>query len=177
MPLTKCPICGNSVSDKAVSCPHCGQPFNTNTLRYQPNTANQQGNNFSKPLLAALAAAVVLLLGLGFYLVYSSSNSHDYNKPLNTQASNNTTPQQTSAPKAIPNGCREYTIDSQIYGYAWVRSGTDKHSETNKVKQIFNGERFYGKRLDKNPDWMEVYDNNGNMLGYMYYKCARIPKD
>ncbi|MBQ9585261.1 MAG: zinc ribbon domain-containing protein [Muribaculaceae bacterium] len=175
MPLTRCPICGNSVSDKALSCPHCGQPFNTQ--RYQPNTTQQQSNNLSKPLLAALAAAVVLLLGLGFYLVYSSSNSHNYNKPLNTQVSSTSTAQPSSTPKAIPSGCREYTIDSREWGYAWVRSGTDKHSETNKVKKILNGERFYGKRMDDNPDWMEVYDLDGNMLGYMYYKCARIPKD
>lgn len=28
MSLIKCPECGNNVSDKAITCPHCGYPIN-----------------------------------------------------------------------------------------------------------------------------------------------------
>jgi len=27
MSLIKCPECGNAISDKAISCPHCGYPL------------------------------------------------------------------------------------------------------------------------------------------------------
>ena len=179
MALIRCPHCGKSVSNMAHVCPHCG-----NQITAAP-PVNSSSNNLNKPLLAALAAAVEILLGLGFYIIYSSNNTHKYDRPITTtqesgnaaqqQASNNN--QQGTAPAAALDGLTEYTIESQKWGYAWVRSGTDKNSETNKVKKILTGERFYGKRMESNPDWMEVYDNNGNWIGYMYYKCARLPKN
>ena len=180
MALIRCPRCGNSVSSMAQACPHCGQVL-ANHQHQQPAQQTSSEANYTKPLIAALAVAVVLLLALGFYLVYSS-NQRSTPIQSSTTATTPAQPQQPatashSEPKVIPDGSREYTIESKQYGYAWVRSGTDKHSETNKVKKILTGERFYGKRLDNNPDWMEVYDNDGTMIGYMYYKCARIPKD
>lgn len=65
----------------------------------------------------------------------------------------------------------EFTIESKNYGYANVREFTSKDAPV--VKEIKTGEHFYGWRMPDNPDWIEVYDNKGNTIGYMYYYCAR----
>lgn len=65
----------------------------------------------------------------------------------------------------------EFYIDSKEYGYANVREAPSKDSPV--VKEIQTGEHFYGWRMADDPDWIEVYDNNGNTIGYMWYKCAR----
>ena len=65
----------------------------------------------------------------------------------------------------------EFYIDSQQHGYANVREYTTTDSPV--VKEIETGEHFYGWRMEDNPDWIEVYDDDGNTIGYMYYYCAR----
>ena len=65
--LTKCPECELQVSDKAISCPHCGYPLNTNVIqknsrrnitkrRRLPNGFGQiseiKGRNLRKPFRA-----------------------------------------------------------------------------------------------------------------------------
>ena len=50
MALIKCPECGNSVSDKAANCPHCGMPLGDEFK--QPNPEAQEPkpeNKFIKP--------------------------------------------------------------------------------------------------------------------------------
>lgn len=40
MALTKCPECGNDISDKAAACPHCGVPRSTAPAhQIEPSTA------------------------------------------------------------------------------------------------------------------------------------------
>lgn len=65
----------------------------------------------------------------------------------------------------------EFTIESQNYGYANVRESPSKDAPV--VKEIKTGEHFFGWRMPNNPDWIEVYDNKGITIGYMYYYCAR----
>ena len=65
--LTKCPECELQVSDKAISCPHCGYPLNANVIqknsrrnitkrRRLPNGFGQiseiKGRNLRKPFRA-----------------------------------------------------------------------------------------------------------------------------
>lgn len=65
----------------------------------------------------------------------------------------------------------EFYIDSKEYGYANVRETPSKDSPV--VKEIQTGEHFYGWRMEDDPDWIEVYDNDGSTIGYMWYACAR----
>lgn len=65
----------------------------------------------------------------------------------------------------------EFYIDSQQHGYANVREYTTTDSPV--VKEIETGEHFYGWRMEDDPDWIEVYDDDGSIIGYMYYYCAR----
>lgn len=65
----------------------------------------------------------------------------------------------------------EFYIDSQEYGYANVRQTPSKDSPV--VKEIQTGEHFYGWRMEDDLDWIEVYDNDGSTMGYMFYACAR----
>ncbi len=65
----------------------------------------------------------------------------------------------------------EFYIDSKEYGYANVRETPSKDSPV--VKEIQTGEHFYGWRMEDDPDWIEVYDNDGRTIGYMWYTCAR----
>ena len=69
MALTKCPECTLQVSDKAISCPHCGFPLNTGSAakrlykrptkrRRLPNgfgsITEVKGKNLRNPFLARL---------------------------------------------------------------------------------------------------------------------------
>lgn len=65
----------------------------------------------------------------------------------------------------------EFYIDSKEYGYANVRETPSKDSPV--VKEIKTGEHFYGWRMEDDPNWIEVYDNDGRTIGYMWYTCAR----
>ena len=51
--LTKCPECELQVSDKAISCPHCGYPLNTNVIqknsRRNVTKRRRLPNGFLKP--------------------------------------------------------------------------------------------------------------------------------
>ena len=40
--LIKCPECELQVSDKAVSCPHCGYPMQTSTKSRKPRNKNNK---------------------------------------------------------------------------------------------------------------------------------------
>ena len=50
--LTKCPECELPVSDKALSCPHCGYPlkldFAKNVARKKPNKRRRLPNGFGQ---------------------------------------------------------------------------------------------------------------------------------
>lgn len=55
MALIKCSECGHMVSDKAESCPNCGNPKSTETTNVQTPTNVQNKSN---------ETAIVVLLGL-----------------------------------------------------------------------------------------------------------------
>lgn len=65
----------------------------------------------------------------------------------------------------------EFKINSKQYGYANVREFESKTAPV--VTKVYDGQHFFGCRLDYDPDWIEVYDEYGEVVGYMYYKCAR----
>lgn len=80
MALIKCDECGQMMSDKAESCPRCGNP---NHLREQaPNAASGQpvytyendegeGNKKKPWLLAAVAALAVMVIGGGLWYMFN----------------------------------------------------------------------------------------------------------
>lgn len=46
MALMKCPECGLQVSDKALSCPHCGYPLDSAVKKKKGRGPRQNGNGF-----------------------------------------------------------------------------------------------------------------------------------
>ena len=42
MALIKCPECQLQVSDKAITCPHCGYPLDTKVIKQQQRKTNKR---------------------------------------------------------------------------------------------------------------------------------------
>ncbi len=55
MALILCPECNREISDKALSCPNCGCPFDKKTTLFSENNSNESGNsnnNEAEPTLS-----------------------------------------------------------------------------------------------------------------------------
>jgi hypothetical protein len=70
MALIKCTECQQTISDKAVSCPHCGAP--RNAMEVPPPLPPSRPQQTQKKGSIARQAAVYILAGLGemFFLLY-----------------------------------------------------------------------------------------------------------
>lgn len=64
MALTRCPDCGNTVSESAPACPHCGRP----------RTAPSGSSAVSKSI--AIGCAAIFLLLLTCFLITPNESSH-----------------------------------------------------------------------------------------------------
>lgn len=83
MALIKCNNCGQSISDKAFTCPHCGMSVNGNIE--QPHIENAAslsglraspqkfGQNNNAALIIVAAVAALSLLGVGGWLWYDNA--------------------------------------------------------------------------------------------------------
>lgn len=76
MALIKCPECDGSVSDKALSCPHCGNPIEQKTIN-EENGENQskwtvdwkdETDNSKKKSHSPLALIGAILCGIGIFV-------------------------------------------------------------------------------------------------------------
>ena len=76
MALFNCPVCGRSISDKAVSCPGCGHPVQ------QVNEAPLAKKSGSKKVIASIVIFAILLCGIWAFFDSqqnkSISSSFDY---------------------------------------------------------------------------------------------------
>jgi DNA-directed RNA polymerase subunit RPC12/RpoP len=75
MPLIKCSECSKEISEKATSCPHCGNPIANNTK------ASVTVELTSKRWKLIKLFSVVGLI-FGFYLFTSSYQKSGFNYPL-----------------------------------------------------------------------------------------------
>ena len=48
MALIKCEECGKEISDKAIACPHCGNPLVTENLQEKKNKTDNVTNTTNK---------------------------------------------------------------------------------------------------------------------------------
>jgi len=78
MALMTCPECGESISDKAEKCIHCGFPIisnseanpeddQTNTQQVEITSFNIKGNNLKKTVISVLIILAVVLTGIFAY--------------------------------------------------------------------------------------------------------------
>lgn len=84
MALIDCPKCGQTISDRAVKCPHCGADFEsisptaTNTSPIPPQsgkTDRQKKNGKTLRLFLFILLGLVIVGGVVFYLCGNGSNS------------------------------------------------------------------------------------------------------
>lgn len=68
---------------------------------------------------------------------------------------------------------QEYWIDATNSKYVNVRSYTDASVDDNIVKRFYHDDYFIGNRMPDNPNWIEVFDEDGQHVGYVRYDCAR----
>ena len=83
MPLIKCPECGHEVSDKAFSCPNCGNPINplhsietTDTGYQQEETIKRYADAIwaiSKVFAALISVVTIILCLRGLFVDFSIS--------------------------------------------------------------------------------------------------------
>lgn len=85
MALIKCSECGRDVSDKASSCPNCGNPIGMNDLKVQVSTVTKKPIQV-EPLLvnkrwkkAKLISWAAIILGL--VIMGNSGGSFNSNNP------------------------------------------------------------------------------------------------
>lgn len=98
MALINCSKCGNQISDKAPSCPHCGEVFapqssqpNVNGSAIQPNQpANQnvQMQAAAKPMLngkiaAIIIAVLVVIIAIAVVTIVSLSSNNQTSPNVN----------------------------------------------------------------------------------------------
>ncbi len=89
MALIQCPSCGNQISNKAATCPYCGQPLEPINM---PQQQRQTKNN--NTLIIVLVAMACLALGaLAALLLNKNSNKTETPSELQTT-------QQTTNPDA-----------------------------------------------------------------------------
>ena len=93
MALIKCPECQLQVSDKAITCPHCGYPLDTKVIKQQQRKTNKRkrlpngfgtiselkNQNLRKPFRA------LVCVGKNFYgkPIYKSLKPETYFKTYN----------------------------------------------------------------------------------------------
>lgn len=72
MALIKCSECGKEVSDKAATCPNCGNPIVANPTEANPITIQQTRKKWK----FWLAVAVVIIIG-GWLMMMNGIVSHN----------------------------------------------------------------------------------------------------
>ena len=63
MALVNCPECGKDVSDKAITCPNCGNPFNN--VAKIPNVETQNNTSKKKIIQVGVIIAVIIAIIIG----------------------------------------------------------------------------------------------------------------
>ena len=77
MALIKCKECGNVISDKATTCPRCGNPVNNGAASYQGDGATRlikKKSPNSKWLFTTIAVLGIALLGCGAYILLDKNS-------------------------------------------------------------------------------------------------------
>lgn len=72
MALITCPECGNTVSDQATSCPHCGKPLNAFSQTGNNNSAGTNNSYSGTPsgkdrVTAGILAILIGSLGVHYF--------------------------------------------------------------------------------------------------------------
>ena len=70
MALINCPECQKEISEKVKSCPHCGYPFETNSVGNSQQTDKNNWNKYKdlntwKPAVRAGKTVLVIYLWIG----------------------------------------------------------------------------------------------------------------
>ena len=128
-----------------------------------------------------MMVATVLIAGpsiLGTSYVLTTQHSNKKNKTTKVENKVKAGALNDNKYNHNSNGKRNlirYCINSKNYGYVNVREMPSTNSPV--VKEIYDGESFYGNRLQDNPDWIEYIDENNNVIGYVKYDCVKKPGD
>ncbi len=80
MALITCPECSKEISDKVVSCPHCGFPLNKDTIETQKveiASVNLKMEAKKKKKLFSIIVSIIIICGIIFsgYSVYSKEQA------------------------------------------------------------------------------------------------------
>ena len=73
MALTKCPECGNTISDKAISCPHCGY-----VIKQQVNNLNTPKKSGNKGILVLLVVVAIIASVTWGAIIHSENKNKEY---------------------------------------------------------------------------------------------------
>lgn len=189
---TVCPVCGNQLAQPVSQTPPPASPYPAAPQNYEAAPGPSQYGEAPKRkgvpgwLIALIVFLSLAILGVVVALVLTNKKAN-YPDDDYVDISQSEVPEMSmaaseynSASEAVdavapgPIGrdeWQEYKISSKNYGYVNVREATTTESAV--VKVLYDGDYFYGNRLDYDPDWIEVFDEDGTHIGYVYYYCAR----
>ncbi len=103
MALIPCKHCGNQVSDKAATCPHCGanpkeaKATQPNTYIEENATQTRSASNANKLLVGIIIVLILIIGGLGSYLLFKNKSNQTENKSLADSLKNDSTVVDTTS--------------------------------------------------------------------------------
>ena len=103
MALITCPVCGKQISDRAVSCPHCGEPIQGQEpmMEYQQQQEpvqqyNESGTNNNRKYVVPLAIVAGVLLAVLVGIIAYNSGAKNMDETATESASESHTAVDTS---------------------------------------------------------------------------------
>lgn len=188
-----CPACGYQLTQPVSQTPPPPAPYSPAPYPQAPQNYGyvQDETQLIEPakrkgipgwLIALIVLLSLAIIGVVLAIVLNNKKAdtyEDYTNNIPTDMISESAPEMeyVSEEEDVALGpvgrdeWQEYKIDSKNYGYVNVREYTTTESAV--VKVLYDGDHFFGNRLDYDPDWIEVFDEDGDHIGYVYYYCAR----
>lgn len=156
MAMIKCPECNGDVSDKAVTCPHCGYPIKT-TETNQYEYVLEKGHGTVSRLSGLLRILAVITWAGGVIIAISGANVADslYSSHFSFAA------------------FLTILIPYAIYGFIMFGMATlaDQIADTNSIVNGLKLERKQQKKDSEKPAGKSTYSEKVSMSGWTCPVC------
>lgn len=170
MALIKCPECEREISDKAVSCPHCGMPIRAVTTDSEPKANNHTKKKGAHKYAIVATVAVALI---AFFVAISSGSLGAEGKIALRDCE---TLQEMCK---VPSSFEVYeaiVYHDENYGACTYITYGAENSYGAKLKSvaIFADGRYLGDYGDEKDDFNSLDEYDRFLLAHMQYKLYLI---
>ncbi len=181
MALIHCKHCGNAVSDRATTCPHCGHhPQEADTTTAQPHSSVEESatqkpssSSTNKLLVAIVIVLILIVAGLGGYLLFGhGGNSADKQNLADSV--------MTDSASVDTTRCDTLAEEKEVELKYTTPTDLVRMNLKGKVKSI----HLYRDNPSEDPmgnghgeyDWLYKFDRQGMLLSMSNEETAYIPQ-